>query len=89
MAAPVRITARVDDETKKMLEEAARISGAGSINSFVVSAAIQKARKILDEHRRWKVGCEDVELFLRSLDSVQPNEALQQAFNDYISRKRS
>lgn len=40
-----RITARVDIETQDLLTKATAISGMSSINSFVISAAIEKAKK--------------------------------------------
>ena len=41
-----RITARVDPDTQALLSEAAALSGISSINSFVLSAAIEKAKGI-------------------------------------------
>ena len=39
-----RITARVDIETQHLLSEAAALSGMPSINSFVLNAAVEKAK---------------------------------------------
>jgi len=43
-----RITARVDVETQELLTKAAAIAGMSSINSFVLSAAIEKAKQVID-----------------------------------------
>ena len=46
-ASSPRITARVSTDTQELLSKAAALMGVSSINSFVLSAAIEKAKKIL------------------------------------------
>lgn len=43
-----RITAKVDADTQDLLIEAAALTGMSCINSFVLSAAIEKANKLLN-----------------------------------------
>lgn len=47
-----RITARVDVETQNLLTKAAAIAGMYSINSFVLSAAIEKAKQVIEREQR-------------------------------------
>ncbi len=42
-----RITARVDEVTQELLYKATALSGLSSINSFVLGAAIEKAKEIM------------------------------------------
>ena len=50
-----RITARVDAETQDLLAQAAAIAGMTSINSFVLNAAIDKAKQIMERFLKLKV----------------------------------
>ena len=43
-----RITARVGIATQELLSQATAIAGMSSINSFVLSAAIEKAKTIME-----------------------------------------
>ena len=54
-----RITARIDTETRELLAQAAAIIGVSSINSFVLSAAIEKARQIMDREQSIKLSQQD------------------------------
>ena len=79
-----RITARVDEDTQKLLSQAAAISGVSSINSFVLSAAIEKARKILDRERSLKLSERDALIFVKALDkSGKVNTRLKKAATRY------
>lgn len=62
-----RITARVDNETQELLAKAAALAGMSSINSFVLSAAIEKARLVIDR---------DLTLKLSERDALKLAEAL-------------
>ncbi|MCW7552898.1 DUF1778 domain-containing protein [Endozoicomonas gorgoniicola] len=84
-----RITARIDTETRELLSQAAAIIGMNSINSFVLSAAIEKARQIMDRERSLKLSQEDAMLLIKALDEESsPNSRLKQAAKRY-SRKRA
>jgi uncharacterized protein (DUF1778 family) len=79
-----RITARVDDDTQKLLSQAAAISGVSSINSFVLSAAIEKANKIVDRERSLKLSERDALILVKALDKAGTvNTRLKKAANRY------
>ncbi|MEJ1363812.1 MAG: DUF1778 domain-containing protein [Candidatus Sedimenticola sp. (ex Thyasira tokunagai)] len=85
-----RITARVDEDTQELLSQAAAVSGVSSINSFVLSAAIEKAKSIMDRERSLKLSKRDAMLLISTLDeSEEGNKRLQQAANRYESKEQS
>lgn len=63
-----RITARVDIETQNLLTKATAISGMSSINSFVLSAAIEKAKKVIEHEQTLKQSQVDATLLTNALD---------------------
>ncbi len=82
-----RITARVDQDTQQLLSEAAAIMGMSSINSFVVSSAIEKAKEIMLRERALKLSQRDAVLLVTSLDSpAESNTRLQQASDNYDNK---
>ena len=79
-----RITARIDTDTRELLAQAAAIIGVSSINSFVLSAAIEKARQIMDRERSLKLSQQDAMLLVQALDEeAKPNPRLKQAAQRY------
>jgi len=82
-----RITTRVDFETQNLLSQAAAISGISSINSFVLSAAIEKAKIIIEREQQLKLSKRDAIALIDVLDA-QPkvNARLQQAAQRYESK---
>jgi len=82
-----RITARVDEDTQLLLSEAAAIMGISSINSFVLSSAIEKAKEIMLRERVLKLSQRDAVLLIDSLDSpTKANKRLQRAFKNYNTK---
>jgi uncharacterized protein (DUF1778 family) len=78
-----RITARVTPSVQSLLEEAAACLGI-PLNSFVVSAAVEKAGAVLETERVIRLSREDAELFARTLDNPSgPNESLLKAAQTY------
>lgn len=63
-----RITARVDVETQDLLTKAAAIAGVSSINSFVLSAAIEKAKQVIEREEALKLSQADAMLLMDALD---------------------
>ncbi len=63
-----RITTRVDIETQDLLTKATAISGMSSINSFVLSAAIEKAKKVIEREQALKLSQADAMLLMNALD---------------------
>ena len=84
-----RITARVDFDTQELLQQAAAISGISSINSFVLNAAVEKAKKILAHEKTLKLTKHDAMLLIDALDSeAKPNARLQQAAQRYSDKEQ-
>ncbi len=84
-----RITARVDFDTQDLLQQAAAISGISSINSFVLNAAVEKAKTILEYEQVLKLTKRDAKLLIDALDSeAKPNNRLQQAAQLYSNKEQ-
>ncbi len=82
-----RITARVDAETQDLLAQAAAIAGMTSINSFVLNAAIDKAKQIMERERALKLSQRDAMMLADALDApAKPNGRLQQAAERYKAK---
>lgn len=72
-----RITARIPQSIKKMLEQAAVISGS-TLNQFVVQAALKEAQVILDTQRVINLSEIDAERIFSLLEHPPaPNEQLK------------
>lgn len=79
-----RITARVDNDTQALLIQAAAISGMSSINSFVLSAAVEKAKHLIEQEQRIQLTARDTKKLLTVLDKpASANERLARAFNKH------
>ena len=79
-----RITARVDIDTQELLLQASAIAGMSSINSFVLSAAIEKAKKIIEREQSLKLSQRDAIMLVDALDAAgQSNTRLKQAAVHY------
>jgi len=84
MVTSPRITARVTPEVQALLSKAAALMGVSSINSFVLSSAIEKAQSIMEREEFLKLSNEDSMLFLEALDrTTMANAKLSKAFQDY------
>jgi len=81
-----RITARVDFDTQELLSKAAALIGISSINSFVLTAAIEKAKKIIQKENTLKLSHRDAMLFVDALDAPQVNPRLEQAMKSYETK---
>ena len=85
-----RITAKVDMDTQALLSQAAALIGMSSINAFVVSAAIEKAKKIMESERLLKLNERDAMFLVNALDApVEINLRLRQAASRYDSKNQS
>lgn len=84
-----RITARVDIDTQELLSQAAAIAGMSSINSFVLSAAVEKAKKIMERERSLQLSQQDVMTLMNALDQPEKsNNKLQQAASRYMDKNQ-
>lgn len=82
-----RITARVDVDTQDLLTKAAAIAGMSSINSFVLSAAIEKAKQIIEREQALKLSQADAMLLMDALDRPATlNSKLKTAADRYASK---
>jgi len=82
-----RITARVSAETQELLTKAAALVGISSINSFVLNAAIEKAKQIMVDEELLSLSKEDARLFVDTLDRpARSNSRLNQAFKAYETK---
>ena len=80
-----RITARVDEDTKRLLLNASKISGSPSINAFIVSSAVDRAKKILEQERVFELSNQDSELLLKALEDDSSSSRLNKAFKTYAN----
>ncbi len=79
-----RITARVDYDTQVLLTQAAALSGMSSINSFVLSAAVEKAKRLIEQEHRIELTDQDTKKLMAILDKpASANENLSRAFNKH------
>ncbi len=82
-----RITARVDVDTQDLLTKAAAIAGMSSINSFVLSAAIEKAKQVIEREQALKLSQADAMLLMEALDRpATQNSKLKAAADRYESK---
>ncbi|WP_283710649.1 DUF1778 domain-containing protein [Pseudoalteromonas prydzensis] len=82
-----RITARVDIDTQELLSQAAAIAGMSSINSFVLSAAVEKAKTIMERERALQLSQQDTMTLMAALDQpAKPNSKLQSAATRYKNK---
>ncbi len=70
-----RITARVDIDTQDLLTKAAALAGMSSINSFVLSAAIEKAKQVIEREQTLKLSQADAALLMEALDKPATENA--------------
>ncbi|MCH8537917.1 MAG: DUF1778 domain-containing protein [Alkalimonas sp.] len=82
-----RITARVDVETQDLLTKAAGLAGMSSMNSFVLSAAIEKAQQVIEREQALKLSQADAALLMDALDRpAAANSKLKAAAERYESK---
>ena len=78
-----RITARAPQPVVDELEEAAALVGV-TVNQFIVQAAAEKARTIIDAYTRIELSRRDAAFIANLLDNPPaPSEALKRAVQQY------
>jgi uncharacterized protein (DUF1778 family) len=78
-----RLEARIPEDQKQLLMNAARISGK-SLSEFVISAAAESARDIVERHNMLTLSARDCEAFASALlEDVEPSDKLKQAARDW------
>jgi uncharacterized protein (DUF1778 family) len=84
-----RITARVDVDTQNLLNKAATLAGMSSVNSFVVSAAVEKAKQIIERDQILKLSRNDAKMLIEALDRPAfVNTKLKSAVKRYEIRTK-
>ncbi|MFV0575056.1 MAG: DUF1778 domain-containing protein [Vibrio sp.] len=84
-----RITARVDVDTQDLLTKAAALAGMSSINSFVLNAAIEKAKQVIEREQALKLSQADAIMLMEALDRpAVPNLKLKTASERYETKKQ-
>ena len=79
-----RITARVDISTQDLLSRAAALAGMPSINSFVLNAAVEKAKFVIEQEEHIKLSQPDALMLIEALDSPpKPIKRLAEAASRY------
>lgn len=82
-----RITARVDIDTQHLLSKATALAGMSSINSFVLSAAVEKAKQIIEQEQALKLSQHDAIMLMEALDKpATANAKLKMAASRYQSK---
>ena len=77
----------VDVDTQDLLTKAAAIAGMSSINSFVLSAAIEKAKQVIEREQALKLSQADAMLLMEALDRpATQNSKLKAAADRYESK---
>lgn len=74
-----RLDFRLDSEAKRVIEQAAALSGQ-TVKQFAVSTLLQSAEEILERRRTIHLSNRDRDLFLALLDAdEEPNPTLREA----------
>ncbi len=81
------ITIRVDAETQDLLTQAAALAGMSSLSSFVLNAAIEKARQVMEREQVLKLSRTDAVMLMDALDNpTTVNAKLKSAAERYESK---
>lgn len=74
-----RLDFRLDSEAKRVIEQAAALSGQ-TVKQFAVSTLVQSAEEVLERRRTVHLSNRDRDLFLAMLDADEgPNQVLREA----------
>jgi len=78
-----RITARVSDNVRDTLEQAAELVGA-TVNQFVVQTAYAEAQRVIERESIIRLSQKDAQKILSLLDNPpKPNKQLKEAVKAY------
>ncbi|USR90197.1 DUF1778 domain-containing protein [Phormidium yuhuli AB48] len=81
--APARLEARINPETKALIQKAADLQGR-TLTDFVIASVQAEAYKVIERHQSLQLSCEDSEAFIEALlNPPQPNDALKSAASRY------
>ncbi len=78
-----RLEARITGEQKELIERAAAYEGR-SVSDFVVATVQEAAKTVIQEHELLRLNSSQSREFVETfLNAPEPNEALQQAADEY------
>jgi len=84
-----RITARVSDNVRVALEQAAELLGA-TVNQFVVQTAYQEAQRVIERESVIRLSQKDARKVLALLDHPpEPNKRLKNAVKEFKAAVRA
>ena len=82
-----RLDFRLSHEHKRMIEQAASVSGQ-SLSDFAVANLVQAAQRTIDDATVTRLSQRDRDTFLRLIESdARPNKALKAAAQRYRKRR--
>lgn len=82
----VRLVARVTPAQKRLLQQAAALSGR-TLSEFVVASAHEAARRVIAEHEPIRLSREEQLAFVQTLlNPLEPNPRLKRAAKAYRKR---
>jgi uncharacterized protein (DUF1778 family) len=83
-----RLNFRLPAELKEIIEQAAAHTGQ-TVSDFAVTALVDNARRVIEEHDRTELTRRDRDLFIKLLDDekAKPNAALAAAARKYKRRR--
>lgn len=81
-----RLEARINPETKALMQKAADLEGR-TLTDFVVSSAKAEACKVIERHQILNLTLEDSAVFVEALlNPPEPNDALRLAASRYTEK---
>ncbi len=85
-----RITARVDEETQSLLTRASALVGITNINSFVLNAAVEKAKDIMLREQSLNLSRQDAMRLVNALEEpAKKHPRMQQAVERFASKHQA
>lgn len=80
LARAERIDLRISSELKRLIEQAAALSGV-SVSSFITETAVRRSREVIQEAQTIILSNRDRDIFLAMLEDEagQPNAAMREA----------
>lgn len=83
-----RFELRLSREDRTFFEKASKISGYATLASFIKSAVMERAKKIISEKEQILSSETDKEIFFNAvLSNIEPSRKLKMAANKYLESK--
>jgi uncharacterized protein (DUF1778 family) len=80
----MRVDTHLSIEKKSYFEKAALLGGYHNLTEFIISAGMEKAKKIISENEQIIISQRDNEIFFEAVfQQIQPNGTLVEAANEY------